>query len=98
MKIPGLIQAEEYDLGGEGVGYSDSSGGNKQGVSRSLCLVRVSQGDRNVGGVCGRHHTKTFCRLGGLYRYHILVWGRFAAVFVDHNVVGSRVDTRYSFF
>ncbi|CAN0510663.1 unnamed protein product, partial [Scytosiphon promiscuus] len=26
--IPGIIQAEEFDIGGEGVGYSDSTTGN----------------------------------------------------------------------
>ena len=30
--IPGTIQAEEYDLGGEGVGYSDTDAGNIGGV------------------------------------------------------------------
>lgn len=32
-QIPGLIEAEEYDLGGEGVGYSDSDDSNIGGVS-----------------------------------------------------------------
>ena len=31
--IPGTIQAEEFDTGGEGVGYSDSTKGNEKGVS-----------------------------------------------------------------
>ncbi|CAN0573147.1 unnamed protein product, partial [Laminaria digitata] len=30
--VPGMIQAEEFDTGGEGVGYSDSTDGNKKGV------------------------------------------------------------------
>ncbi|CAN0576997.1 unnamed protein product, partial [Laminaria digitata] len=30
--IPGVIQAAEFDLGGEGVAYSDSTAGNIQGV------------------------------------------------------------------
>ena len=31
--VPGLIQAEEFDTGGEGVGYSDTDPGNNGGVS-----------------------------------------------------------------
>lgn len=31
--IPGIIQAEKFDLGGEGVGYSDSTLGNFRTVS-----------------------------------------------------------------
>ncbi|CAN0558877.1 unnamed protein product, partial [Laminaria digitata] len=31
--IPGIIQAEEFDAGGEGVGYSDSTTGNVKDVS-----------------------------------------------------------------
>lgn len=31
--VPGVVQAEEFDTGGEGVGYSDSTEGNKKGVS-----------------------------------------------------------------
>lgn len=30
--VPGVIQAEEFDFGGEGVGYSDSTDGNTKGV------------------------------------------------------------------
>ncbi|CAN0186325.1 unnamed protein product, partial [Laminaria digitata] len=31
--VPGLIEAEEFDLGGEGVGYSDTTPVNIPGVS-----------------------------------------------------------------
>lgn len=33
--VLGVIQAEEFDEGGEGVAYSDSSDGNNQGVGRT---------------------------------------------------------------
>ncbi|CAN0573326.1 unnamed protein product [Laminaria digitata] len=34
--IPGKIQAEKFDVGGEGVGYSDTTAGNQpNGVSES---------------------------------------------------------------
>lgn len=31
--VPGLIEAEGFDTGGQGVGYYDSTDGNKKGVS-----------------------------------------------------------------
>ena len=34
-KIPGLIEAEEFDYGGEGVAYTDTSETNHGGVSAS---------------------------------------------------------------
>lgn len=33
--IPGTIEAEEFDEGGEGVGYEDSTAGNVMGVGSS---------------------------------------------------------------
>ncbi|CAN0042673.1 unnamed protein product, partial [Hapterophycus canaliculatus] len=30
--VPGTIEAEEFDFGGEGVGYHDTSAGNSGGV------------------------------------------------------------------
>lgn len=38
--VPGLIEAEEFDYGGEGVAYSDSSAINVMGVGSNLgsCL------------------------------------------------------------
>jgi uncharacterized delta-60 repeat protein len=30
--LPGRIEAEDYDLGGQGIGYSDTTPGNEQGV------------------------------------------------------------------
>lgn len=32
MDVPGVIEVEEYDEGGEGVGYYDITPGNKRGV------------------------------------------------------------------
>lgn len=31
-EVPGLVEAEEFDLGGEGVGYSDTTAVNIEGV------------------------------------------------------------------
>ena len=33
--VPGLIEAEEFDYGGEGVAYTDTSADNEGGVSSS---------------------------------------------------------------
>lgn len=32
VTVPGIIEAEEFDTGGEGVGYSDTTEGNRNGV------------------------------------------------------------------
>ena len=42
--IPGLIEAEEFDYGGEGVGYSDSTPNNIQGVGGRGRLAREIAG------------------------------------------------------
>lgn len=47
MKIPGLIEAEEFGYGGEGVGYSDSITVNIQQVDEgggALLLARTCAG------------------------------------------------------
>ena len=44
--VPGTIQAEEFDEGGEGVAYSDSSEGNNKGVRRSGELLCCRTGAR----------------------------------------------------
>lgn len=43
--IPGIIEAEEYDTGGQGVAYSDTTTGNSGGV-RGYCYGRFN----NEGG------------------------------------------------
>ncbi|CAM9811341.1 unnamed protein product, partial [Laminaria digitata] len=52
--IPGLIEAEKFDEGGEGVGYSDTTAGNKQKAFRILEDVDINamnDGGFNVGHV-----------------------------------------------
>ncbi len=46
-----LVQAEDYDLGGEGVGYSDSTSGNSGGAYRTddVDIEPASVGGYNVG-------------------------------------------------
>lgn len=61
VTIPGLIEAEEYDFGGEGVAYSDADPGNNGGVrSKRSLRSRMGAGSsawvkaRSVGGVVRR--------------------------------------------
>ncbi|CAM9118842.1 unnamed protein product, partial [Laminaria digitata] len=52
--IPGYIQAEEFDFGGEGVGYSDSTAGNNKGGFRpneDVDIDELDDGGFNVGFV-----------------------------------------------
>ncbi|MBW8002184.1 MAG: family 16 glycosylhydrolase [Planctomycetes bacterium] len=50
--IPGQIEAEDYDTGGEGVAYHDNDGGNNGGQYRPLEAVDIencSEGGYNIG-------------------------------------------------
>ncbi|UYZ62502.1 RICIN domain-containing protein [Hymenobacter weizhouensis] len=52
--LPGTIQAEDYDTGGQGVAYSDSDGGNNGGAYRAAEAVDLQAttdagGGQNVG-------------------------------------------------
>jgi hypothetical protein len=52
MAVPGAIEAEDYDLGGPGVAYQDSTSGNTGGAYRTSEDVDVedcSEGGYNVG-------------------------------------------------
>ncbi|CAN0449780.1 unnamed protein product, partial [Laminaria digitata] len=60
--VPGVVQAEEFDTGGEGVGYSDSTEGNKKGAFRpteDVDINAMSDDGYNVGYVAA----------GGYLRY-----------------------------
>lgn len=48
--IPGLIQAEEYDLGGPGVGYYDTDSTNHGGAFRNDGVDIISNSDSQHGG------------------------------------------------
>ncbi|WP_096085900.1 carbohydrate-binding protein [Agaribacterium haliotis] len=48
--IPGLIQAEDFDLGGQGLAYSDSTPANSGGVYRSTEAVDIQDTSDNGGG------------------------------------------------
>src|SRR5438552_10325605 len=59
--IPGMIEAEDFDTGGEGVAYHDSTPGNQGGGSRSNTDVDVQpggSGGQNVGYIRGGEFLK----------------------------------------
>ncbi len=51
MAIPGRIEAEDYDLGGEGIAYHDNDTGNNGGQYRSdaVDIESCNEGGYNVG-------------------------------------------------
>lgn len=55
IAIPGTIETEQFDNGGEGVGYHDTTSGNSGGAFRSsdVDIQPASSGGYNVGWVAG---------------------------------------------
>jgi len=52
LAIPGTIQAEDYNLGGEGVAYHDSTPGNEGGAYRHDDVdIETGNGVTNVGWI-----------------------------------------------
>jgi endonuclease/exonuclease/phosphatase family metal-dependent hydrolase len=52
--VPGTIQAEDFDNGGEGVAYHDSDGGNSGGAYRQTGVdVENASGGYDVGWIAG---------------------------------------------
>jgi hypothetical protein len=52
LTIPGRIEAEEYDLGGEGVAYHDTTPGNEGGACRNDNVdIETVGGTTNVGWI-----------------------------------------------
>ena len=51
--VPGRIEAEDYDIGGEGVAYHDTTSGNSGGAYRSddVDIESASEGGYNVGWI-----------------------------------------------
>ena len=62
--IPGLIQAEDYDNGGAGVAYSDTTSGNSGGAGRLTEAVDLEtvNGITNIGWIIGGEWTDTRSR------------------------------------
>ena len=52
LAIPGTVQAEDYDLGGEGVAYHDTTAGNSGGAYRQDGVdIETAGGITNVGWI-----------------------------------------------
>ncbi|HJR58571.1 MAG TPA: carbohydrate-binding domain-containing protein [Vicinamibacterales bacterium] len=50
VALPGIVQAENFDVGSQGVAYSDASSGNSGGVYRSTDVDIGPTGDPSSGG------------------------------------------------
>jgi hypothetical protein len=48
--LPGIVQAENFDIGSQGVAYSDASTGNSGGAYRSTAVDIGTTGDAGSGG------------------------------------------------
>jgi hypothetical protein len=61
IMVPGTIQAEDYDPGGEGVAYHDTTPGNAGGVYRSddVDIATIPDGRAVVGIADGEYQTYT---------------------------------------
>lgn len=53
VALPGIIQTENFDNGGEGVAYHDADAGNNGGVYRSTDVDIAASGDTGGGYVVG---------------------------------------------
>ncbi len=55
IAVPGYVQAEDYALGGEGVGYSDSEAGHNQGGTNAVYRVEedveIEACEDSLGGI-----------------------------------------------
>lgn len=61
MSIPGIIEAEDFDLGPAGVSYSDTSSGNEGGAYRTdvdVDMEATSGGGFNVGWIADNEFIK----------------------------------------
>ena len=86
--IPGVIQVEVYDEGGEGVGYHDLTSGNKRGVRGSR---RASW---NLAGVYGGVVRRLTLTIYSLPYCNIVIHSRAAEKgFPDEAEVAHRLPT-----
>jgi hypothetical protein len=91
--IPGVIEAENYDKGGEGVAYSDSSPGNTGNVYRTddvdLGTIPSSQG----GGTCvGWTNTGEWME----YRVNVLNTGNYnMSIRYSSGVAGAKIGASF---
>jgi hypothetical protein len=96
--IPGTIQAEEYDLGGEGIAYHDMTLGNKFGVFRTddVDVEAIPAGGYNLGEIAAGEWTNYLVQVteGGDYQFNFAVAsqvsdGSFYMEIDGQNVTGT---------
>ncbi|CAM9582243.1 unnamed protein product, partial [Laminaria digitata] len=81
-EVPGIIEAEEFDEGGQGVAYFDTTPGNKKSVFRpneDVDISALSGGGFNVG----------FIEAGEFMRYTVDVTKKIDDVFFFFNVASD---------
>lgn len=75
--VPGVIQTEDYDLGGSGLAFWDSSAGNSGGAYRTETAddVDLSEGGTEfvITGVSGNEYTRYTINVTESGRYEMLV-------------------------
>lgn len=80
--VPGTVQAEEFDEGGEGVAYSDSSVGNNKGAFRpdeDVDINAMDDGGFNVG----------YITAGEFLRYTLDVTKKIEDVYFNFRIASS---------
>lgn len=95
--IPGLIQSEDYDLGGEGIAYSDNDTTNQGGQYRTTEGVDIEvcqEGGYNVGWMdAGEWLEYTVDAVAGIYDISLRVASIYnnkqAKVYLDGTLLGT---------
>jgi hypothetical protein len=96
--IPGIIKAEEYDLGGEGIAYHDLDAANQGGafrLSEGVDIETCSEGGYNVGWMSTGEWIEYTVSVITTAKYTIrmrvasdLIGGTVHIAFNDHDVTG----------
>ncbi|WP_128226292.1 carbohydrate-binding protein [Halobacteriaceae archaeon SHR40] len=98
--VPGRIEAEDFDTGGEGVSYHDESGGNKGGAYREtdvdIEVVDDETGDYNVGWIDDGEwlaYTIDVTEPDSTYTIQFRVAGKNSSASIDVSLGGESVGT-----
>jgi hypothetical protein len=94
LAIPGTIQAEDYDLGGEGVAYHDTTPGNEGGAYRHDDVdIETGNGITNVGWIRSGEYLLYTANVTGAGAYTVTARvaspnsGRTLALTVDNSLL-----------
>lgn len=87
MAIPGIIEAERYDLGGEGVAYHDTTSGNQRGAFRSDGVDVANTNDTGGGYMIGNSRASEWLK----YTVNVATTGSYVFTLrAASNVSGSK--------